>query len=119
MAQLQKKFRTTSTQVKTIIDNFQKVRSDLVSLKNEYIQRLEQGSKNNATNNTTSLAEASQEAVQLSAKVLTTAQSTLALQMQWKQREIETMMQELSQIKEQVPDSGLARQIDEASRQGM
>lgn len=63
MAQLQKKFQTTSTQVKTIIDNFQKVHSDLQSLKNEYIQRLEQGHKNNATSNSTSLAEASQEAV--------------------------------------------------------
>jgi len=63
VAQLQKKFQTTSTQVKTIIDNFQKVHSDLQSLKNEYIQRLEQGRKNNATSNSTSLAEASQEAV--------------------------------------------------------
>lgn len=125
MAHLQKKFQATSSQVKSIIDNFQKVHSDLRSLKNEYIQRLptskQQGAQSNSTksSNSTSLAEASQEAVQLSAKVQMVEQSTLALQMQSKQREIQTMMRELSNMKGGIPDSGLVKQIDETSKVGM
>lgn len=114
VAQLQKKFLMTSTQVKSIIDNFQKVHSDIQSLKSEYTQQLE---SNVSGNSTTSLG--SNGLLQLSAKVQMVQKSGLELQLQSKQQEIKNMMDELNQIKDVIPDSGLVKQIDETSKVGM
>lgn len=117
MKQLQSKFKNTSKKVKDIIDNFQKVHSDLQTLKNQYVQQLE--FSGNSTNSTQSgMQTSSDEELVLSNKLIQLEQSNLALKMKSHHRQMKQIVKSLSQIKQQVPND-LAVQIEQTRDMGI
>lgn len=94
---LEAKFQSTSGKVNSIIDNFQKVHSDLQTLKDQYAVQTQSEPSVPSNSTAVSISEfpESQEEIQLSYKLQEVEKSNLALKMQSKQRELKQIVNSL------------------------
>lgn len=112
MKHLQNKFTSTSEKVGNIVSNFQKVHSDLQTLKKRYSTNSSQSGEDDHPQ--------SEEEVQLSNKLSMLEQSNLALKMHSKQRQMKQIVNSLDEIKTEIPDNtALQTKIQQAKQLGL